>query len=60
LRAVSTIVSPLFTLEPMLVSSRVSAPSRRAASVKLERVRVESSKKRLAMVRLASWDKRGD
>ena len=52
--AVSMNVSPLDRLLPEEENSTVSAPSRRAASEKLLRVRVEFSKNRLASVRPAS------
>ena len=44
LRTVSSVVSPLATEEPLAVNSSTSADSRWAASSKLIRVRVESSK----------------
>ncbi len=51
--AVSMNVSPLDRLLPDEEKSIVSAPSRRAASEKLVRVRVEFSKNRFAQVRPA-------
>jgi hypothetical protein len=48
--AVSSRVSPLFTLLVATVMVMTSAPSRLPASSKLVRVRVESSKKRLMTV----------
>ena len=48
--AVSMNVSPFDRLLPEAEKSTVSAPSRRAASEKLVRVRVEASKNRLAQV----------
>ena len=53
-RAVSTSVSPLFTLDAVAVRSTTSADTRRAASVKLVFVRVESSKNSVATVFRAS------
>ena len=49
LRAVSMVDSPLLVLEPLAVRLTTSADKNWAARVKLMRVRVESSKKRLAM-----------
>ena len=49
--AVSMNVSPFDVLLPVEEKSTVSAPSRRAASEKLFRVRVQFSKNRLASVR---------
>src|SRR6185437_12310806 len=49
--AVSMNVSPFDRLLPEAEKSTVSAPSRRAASEKLVRVRVEGSKNKLAQVR---------
>jgi len=49
-RAVSMKLSPLATLLVPAEKSTTSAPSRRAASEKLSRVRVEFSKNRLAIV----------
>ena len=48
LSAVSRKVSPLLALDPDPCSARLRAPMRAAAASKLRRVRVESSKKRLA------------
>ena len=50
LRAVSTSVSPLLTLEPVEATLTVSADSRFSANSNEMRVRVEASKKRLTMV----------
>ncbi len=49
--AVSSSVSPLFTLDVETDMLITSAPSRLPASSKLVRVRVESSKNRLISVR---------
>ena len=43
--AVSIKVSPLLILDPLGLKSMVSAPRRRAARLKLVRVRVEASKR---------------
>jgi hypothetical protein len=50
-RAVSMKVSPLERLDELAVKSCVSAESRLAARLKLVRVRVEFSKKRLKTIR---------
>lgn len=57
--SVSTSDSPFVTLEPEAVMDSVSAPSRLAAISKLDRVRVEFSKKRFTTILPAQLVRRG-